>query len=203
MPPLSLPFLFQTRLDTIPASNPYLHASPEKTREWSSKLVNKGKCIRIGLVWQGNPRFENDADRSIASIDILRPLASIPGVHYFSLQKGLGEAQLNNLDGAWRMTALGSQITDFADTAAIIANLDLVISVDTAVAHLAGALGKSCWLLLPDYQTDWRWLDHRDDSPWYPGKMRLFRQTAGASWQAVIEEVREALAATVKSLHRR
>ncbi|MDO8249390.1 MAG: glycosyltransferase family 9 protein [Rhodoferax sp.] len=115
-------------------------------------------------MWKGNPRFENEANRSLPGLEVLVPL-----LH------------------------LGSQIEDFADTAAIVANLDLVICVDTAIAHLAGALGKPCWVLLPAYKTDWRWLDERTHSPWYPGVMRLFRQSAVGSWTGVVAGVQAAL----------
>lgn len=197
VPLLSLPRLFDTRVDTVPAPTPYLQAAPERLARWAPRLPAPGAGLRVGLAWKGNPRFENDADRSLASLALLAPLAEVPGVQFVSLQKGAGEDEarnpppgLSNLS----IAPLGQDAQDFADTAAIIAPLDLVISVDTAAAHLAGALGRPCWLLLPHYLTDWRWLDARDDSPWYPG-MRLFRQGPGEDWPAVIARVRDALIA--------
>jgi Tfp pilus assembly protein PilF len=181
-PPLSFPLLCNTRLDTIPAALPYLHADPVKAARFAP--LTHG-ALRIGLAWQGNPRFENDGDRSLASIDMLGPLFALDGARFFSLQKESAQRHP-------AVTSLAGYITDFDDTAALIANLDLVISVDTAVAHLAGAMGTPCWVLLPDYRTDWRWLTQRTDSPWYPG-MRLFRQTRGGAWPAVIDDVVAAL----------
>ena len=190
-PPLSLPFHCRTRLDSIPATLPYLHVSPAKREQWSARLPTDG--IRVGLVWQGSPSFENDADRSIADAEIFAPLAAVAGVRFVSLQKGRGADEIPRLPAALPMTELGSHCKDFADTAAVVANLDLVIAVDTAVAHLTGALGKPCWLLLPHYKTDWRWLDQRTDSPWYPGVMQLFRQPAMGDWASVVMELRSAL----------
>ncbi len=186
-PLLSLPALCQTRLDTVPATLPYLHAETALRAAWAPHLPTTG--LRVGLVWKGNPRFENDAERSLPHLATLQPLAAVAGVSFISLQKGAGE----NESAPWLATSLGVQIHDFADTAAIVAELDLLISVDTAVAHLAGALGKPCWVLLPDYLTDWRWLTGRSNSPWYPEVMRLFRQSAGGGWGPVVEEVAAAL----------
>jgi hypothetical protein len=149
--------------------------------------------VRIGLAWKGNPRFENDADRSLPGLETLAPLGAIAGASFFSLQKGAGEEEAATPPPGLPMFNMGPQISDFADTAAIIENLDLVISVDTAVAHLAGAMGKACWLLLPDYKTDWRWLAERSDSPWYPGAVRLFRQPRMGDWPTVVADVSAAL----------
>jgi Flp pilus assembly protein TadD len=189
-PPLSLPYRFATRLDTIPAELPYLAADPAAVAAWAARL-GAGEGRRVGLVWKGNPRFENDRERSLPSLHTLAPLAAIPGLRFFSLQKGAGEDEA--AAPPFPLTDLAADIGDFADTAAIVANLDLVIAVDTAVAHLAGALGKPCWILLPEYKTDWRWLDGRDDTPWYPGVVRLFRQPAGGGWSPVIAAVAAAL----------
>ena len=189
-PPLSLPYYCNTRLDSIPAPVSYLAADPDKVDAWRAVLPAKG--LRVGLVWKGNPRFENDADRSLPSLDILEPLGVVSGVSFISLQKGSGEDEARNPPAGLPLLALGESLSDFADTAALVSCLDLVISVDTAVAHLAGALGKPCWVLLPDYKTDWRWLSERTDSPWYP-QMRLFRKPAGGSWPPVVAVVAEAL----------
>ncbi|MBS4098403.1 MAG: tetratricopeptide repeat protein [Sulfuricella sp.] len=185
--PLSLPGLCHTRLETIPASLPYLSAAPQAVTEWAARLPQEG--IRVGLAWKGNPNFENDADRSLPSLEVLAPLGKVPGVNFVSLQKGAGEDQAAHPPAGLPLLDLGPEITDFADSAAIVANLDLVICVDTAIAHLAGALGKPVWVMLPDYKTDWRWLNRRSDSLWYPGVMRLFRQREMGNWETVVEEI--------------
>lgn len=186
-PALSLPLRFGTTLDTIPTKLPYLSAEPERIRYWADVIGPAG--LRVGLVWKGNPRFENDLDRSLPSLQTLSPLNEVEGVRYFSLQKTTcAEAAEGDSELPW-MVNLGARIGDFSDTAAIVMNLDLVITVDTAVAHLAGALAKPCWVLLPDYKTDWRWLTDREDSPWYPGVMRLFRQSQARNWATVVDQV--------------
>jgi tetratricopeptide (TPR) repeat protein len=194
-PPLSIPFYCRTRLASIPAEIPYLRADRKLAERWLS--VMSGECapadLRVGLVWKGNPHFENDSERSLADLKTLEPLGAITGVRFFSLQKGAGEDEAANPPAGLSLVNLGPMISDFADTAAIVANLDLVISVDTAVAHLAGAMGKKCWILLPDYMTDWRWLTGRADSPWYPGVMRLFRQPRMGDWGTVVAEVHREL----------
>lgn len=188
---LSLPFLFDTTLDTIPATLPYLFAETESVQHWK-QVVDDGRAnLRIGIAWQGNPHFENDADRSLASPALLAPLDAIPHTRYFSLQKQRDEKI--NTTASLSFCDLTSHMHDFADTAAIMMNLDLVITVDTAVAHLAGALGKPCWVLLPAYKPDWRWLASRDDSPWYPHVMRLFRQQHAGDWAPVIQQLISAL----------
>lgn len=186
-PAISIPLYCQTRLDTIPAALPFLRAEPERMAYWQTQLPSAG--LRVGLVWKGNPQFENDADRSLPGLDVLAPLARVAGVSFVSLQKGQGEDQALQPPPGMVLRHLGGQLQDFADTAAV----DLVICVDTAVAHLAGALNKPCWLLLPHYKTDWRWLEQRSDSPWYPGVMRLFRQSAAQDWAEVVADVRLAL----------
>jgi len=192
-PLLSIPCLSHTDAESIPATLPYLHADEFQIACWAERLsgVAAGTHLRVGLTWKGNPRFENDAQRSLPSLATLRALTDLPGVAFFSLQKGAGEHEAVSEPGIYD---LAPYIHDFADTAAAIMNLDLVISVDTAVAHLAGALGKCCWVLLPDYKTDWRWLNARSDSPWYPDVMLLFRQPSMAAWDPVVLQVREALA---------
>jgi hypothetical protein len=190
-PLFSIPHYCKTRLDSIPASIPYLRLQPERIKKWAQLIPDKG--LRVGLVWKGNPKFENDADRSLASLEVLAPLWKVDETHFISLQKGAGEEEAMHPPGGLPLINLGSQLTDFVDTAAIIAGLDLVICVDTAVAHLTGALGKPCWVLLPDFKTDWRWLTDRIDSPWYPGVMRLFRQSPAGNWTTVVTEVAAAL----------
>lgn len=181
-PPLSLPGLFGTDLFSIPAHLPYLHADPPA-------LDGAADELRVGLAWRGNPRFENDAERSLPGLATLTPLAGVERVTLFSLQKGVGEDEAATPPAGMKIVDLAGRIGDFADSAAIVAALDLVVCVDTALAHLAGALGKPVWVMLPDYQCDWRWLTERPDSPWYPGVMRLFRQTQRGDWSAVVENV--------------
>ena len=188
--PMRLPGLFHTAMSTIPADVPYLHAEPDLVARWREVLPQGG--LRVGLAWRGNVNFENDADRSLPSLMALAPLAAANGVDFVSLQKGPGEEEALMPPSGMALHAVGPQLADFAETAAVIANLDLVISVDTAVAHLAGALGKPCWLLLPNYRCDWRWMADRDDTPWYPS-MRLFRQPHGGGWAPVIADVAAAL----------
>lgn len=197
-PPLSLPFYLNTRVDSIPADLPHLRGAPDKIARWREVIGDSGDALRVGLVWKGNPRFSNDAARSLGSLNDLAPLGQVPGVRFFSLQKGAGEDETASAVAPFPIVALGADITDFSDTAAIMMNLDLVISVDTAAAHLAGALGQRCWVLLPDYKTDWRWLAGRSDSPWYPGVMRLFRQDASGTWAPVVAEIKQALAELVQ-----
>ena len=190
-PVLSLPGLCGTTLETIPAATAYLRAQPQAVQDWAARLPPAR--LRVGLAWKGNAQFENDDARSLASLDALAPLGAVEGVQFVSLQKGAGE---NDVSTAITLAGGGAALTDMADTAALIANLDLVISVDTAVAHLAGALGKPCWLLLPDYLPDWRWLSGRLDSPWYPA-MRLFRQPSIGGWEPLIRHVADELAREV------
>ncbi len=191
-PLLNLPYYCKTRLDTIPANIPYLQAASDRIAHWSALVPQDG--LRVGLAWKGNPQFENNADRSLPSLAVLTPLGAIAGVHFISLQKGAGEDEAAHPPHELPLRHLGSQLQDFADTAALVMHLDLVICVDTAVAHLAGALGQPCWVLLPDYKTDWRWLTNRSDSPWYPGVMRLFRQSRMGEWADVVADVAAALA---------
>jgi len=190
-PPMSIPYYCNTRVDSVPADIPYLRARPDLAAKWELAMPARG--VRVGLVWKGNPKFENDADRSIASLDLLKPLGAVPGVSLISLQKGAGEDEAIRPPEGMSITHVGSGIKSFEDTAAIVSNLDLVICVDTAVAHLAGALGKTCWVLLPEYITDWRWLSGRTDSLWYPRVMRLFRQSETGEWRTVISAVAAAL----------
>jgi hypothetical protein len=190
-PLLSIPYYCKTRLDTIPANIPYLQAPRKLIEKWAALLPKNG--LRVGLVWKGSTQFENDADRSLPSLAVLAPLGSVANVSFISLQKGAGEDEAIQPPSGLNLIHIGSQLTDFADTAAVVMNLDLIICVDTAIAHLAGALGKPCWVLLPEYKTDWRWMKDRTDSPWYPGTMRLFRQPAMGDWSSVVAEVVAAL----------
>ena len=163
-PLMSLPLAFGTTVTTIPASTPYLRAPAERIDAWRARLAHLGKP-RIGLVWSGKPSHKNDHNRSIA-LSRLEPLLAVPDVTFVSLQREYREAEQPAL-ARLPILRLDEAITDFADTAAAIAELDLVIAVDTAVAHLVGALGRPLWLLLSHIQ-DWRWMHDRVDSPWYP-----------------------------------
>jgi tetratricopeptide (TPR) repeat protein len=188
-PLLSLPAAFGTKLATIPASIPYLEASAERVRRWQTRL-GQTKKLRIGLAWSGNATHKNDQNRSIA-LARLAPLLSLPGAEFLSLQKGVrpeDAAVMKDLP----ITDIAGELGDFADTAAVVSLVDLVIAVDTSVVHLAGALGRPVWILLP-FSPDWRWLQSRDDSPWYP-TARLFRQSAIGDWEGVIRNVKKELA---------
>lgn len=188
---VSLPFHLKTTVESIPSQIPYVGTRPEWIQKWQSYLPKNG--FRVGLVWKGSGEHSNDANRSLPSLASLAPLWGVPGVSFISLQKGAGEEEARIASSGVPIIYFGSEVEDFADTAAIVAQLDLVISVDTAVAHLCGALGKRCWVLLPSIGTDWRWLRERTDSPWYPKRMRLFRQTDPNDWNKTIDEVAAAL----------
>lgn len=187
-PLMSLPHAFGTRLETIPADIPYLHASPDLARAWAHRLGEKRRP-RIGLAWAGNADHRNDHNRSIA-LDTLLPLLDAEA-DFVSLQKVLRPGDEALLDGR-DILRVDAALGDFADTAALITQFDLVISIDTSVAHLAGALGAPVWVLVT-HSPDWRWLLGRDDSPWYR-TARIFRQDASRDWLAVISRVRAALA---------
>jgi tetratricopeptide (TPR) repeat protein len=187
-PLLSLPLAFRTGLKTIPSACPYLHASPQAASRWDARL-SPWTGPRVGLVWSGRPTHKNDRNRSI-KLQALLPLLDIDAV-FVSLQRDLRADDAAILKDQKNIIHFGDELRDFSDTAALISNLDLVISVDTSVAHLAGALSKPVWILLP-FIPDWRWLLDRDDSPWYP-TARLFRQDHTRIWDGVIVRVKEAL----------
>jgi len=189
-PLLSLPWACATTLDNIPAPASYLHGEDARIQGWEARLGTMPAQTRVGLAWSGNPEHSNDRNRSLP-LAALGPLLNIP-MQYVSVQKILRDEAVQAPWLAQHGVAhFGDQLQNFADTAALLSCMDLVITVDTAVAHLAGALGKPVWVLLP-YGPDWRWLTERDDSPWYPS-MRLFRQTAIGDWDGVIERVRQHL----------
>lgn len=187
-PMLSLPFAMQTRINSIPSSVPYLSVDSHKIENWKGKLTEAASNLKVGLVWHGNPRLHSldsaaaDQRRSIAP-ELLLPLMEIEGVHFYSLQ-----LESSSRPQGLYVTDFMNSCKDFADTAAFISNLDLVISVDTSVAHLAGALGKSVWLL-NRFDSCWRWLQGRNDSPWYP-TLRQFRQPQPGDWSSVIRSVK-------------
>jgi len=183
---LDLPDLFGTRLETIPAALPYLH-TPNKG---NLPPPLPGCRLRIGIVWAGNQKHNNSRNRDCA-VEQFLPLANRRGVEMFSLQVGDSGASLAACGGDVLVMPLGPQLLDMGMTAAVMTELDLVITVDTATVHLAGALGRPTWLLLP-YAPDWRWMLNRDDTPWYPG-MRLFRQPQPGDWESVFASVEQAL----------
>jgi hypothetical protein len=195
-PLLSLPLAFGTRLGSIPAQVPYLKADPALAEAWRGKVAGDGRRLKIGLAWAGSPARKGDRQRSV-SLSALAPLAAVKGADFYSLQKGPAAEQAKNPPPEMRLMDLTAELKDFADTAALIASLDLVISVDTAVAHLAGAMARPVWTLL-EFVPAWRWLLDREDSPWYP-TMRLFRQPSRGDWGSVVRRVAEALAARRKS----
>ena len=183
---MSLPRLFETTLDTVPAAVPYLAADPARVARWRDRLAGPGK--RVGLVWAGNPKHNNDANRSMRLAD-LAPLFEIAGLRFFGLQKG--ERAADAPPPGAPFAALSEEIEDFADSAAILAGLDLLVAVDTSIVHLAGALARPVWALLP-VAPDWRWQLERGDSPWYP-TLRLYRQPGPAGRKALVERVRDEL----------
>jgi tetratricopeptide (TPR) repeat protein len=214
IPLMSLPGIFNTSLKTIPADTPYLYADAAKVRSWRRRL--KKDATNIGIVWAGKPTAQYDsvktsglehvdlkwagapaskiADSRSNGLEYFAPLAQIPGVRLYGLQKGPGASQARELVQL-NVINLGEEFKDFSDTAAAIANLDLVVSVDTSVAHLAGAMGKPVWVLIP-FVPDWRWMLEREDSPWYPS-MRLFRQPKRGDWDTVFLQLARELYARI------
>ncbi len=186
-PLLSLPRVFKTNLATIPDKVPYLRVPPEASAEWAN-LIADASGLKVGLVWCGS--MVGIIDRRPIDLRLLRPLLEVPGVSWFSLQVGERSGDIALLDRS-EIADLSPRLTDFAATAAAVSNLDLVITIDTSVAHLGGALGRPIWVLLP-YNADWRWLRDHDDSPWYP-TARLFRQRQPGDWAGVIGDVVVAL----------
>ena len=189
----SLPRAFGTRLETIPAAVPYLAAEPALREMWGKRIGAGG--FKVGVVWQGNPDPEADRARSLP-LAAFAPLAAIAGVRLISLQKGAGEEQLSTLPPSMRVETLGANFDDgedaFVDTAAAMTCLDLIVTCDTSIAHLAGALALPVWVALKS-DAEWRWLTERADSPWYP-TMRLFRQTRRGVWSDVFEAMARELA---------
>jgi FkbM family methyltransferase len=191
---LSLPRIFATDLDTIPEDIPYIRADGARVQRWAARLrADRGPTI--GLVWAGNAVHPNDRFRSI-DLSMLRPILQVVGVRFVSLQKGPTAETAGMVPKQADWLDIGSELEDFSDTAAVISQLDLVICVDTAVAHLAGALGKPVWVMMAQ-PADFRWLEGREDSPWYP-TMRLFRQSERDDWIDVIERVKAALEERVR-----
>ncbi len=196
-PLLSLPCLFGTTLATVPAPIPYLSADPCLVEHWRQQLCPL-PAFKIGIAWQGSLLYRSDRARSIP-LTAFAPLGRLKGVQLISLQKGLGTEQLRDVADHLAILDLGSRLDEtagaFMDTAAVMHSLDLVLTCDTALGHLAGALGVPVWLALP-FVSDWRWLLHRDESPWYPN-VRLFRQREPGNWPEVFERI----AAEIRQLY--
>ncbi len=216
-PLLSLPGIFGTTMDSIPSDVPYITVNSNLVQQWHTRLEHDND-FKIGIVWAGNTTFKNYHNRSCSLADFA-PLAEIPGLSFYSLQKGPASVETNNPPDGIKITDLKNELNDFTDTAAVMENLDLIISTDTAVVHLAGAIGKPVWTLLHS-APDWRWFLKRNDNPWYPrtksaedfprprqndvgltnglagrAGMRLFRQTQLNDWVGVFKQVKNALIA--------
>jgi Flp pilus assembly protein TadD/ADP-heptose:LPS heptosyltransferase len=185
---LDMPSLFGTTLETIPAEVPYIRADPTEAESWRTMLA--GPDFKVGIVWAGSSIHGNDRYRS-CRLKSFAPLAKINGVRLYGLQKGDAAARMDELAGTVPVVNISKRFDDFTDTAAAIESLDLVISVDTSVLHLAGAMGKPSWALLP-YAPEWRWMLNRPDSPWYP-TMKLFRQETWNGWESVFRRAAEEL----------
>ncbi|OIQ86705.1 beta-barrel assembly-enhancing protease [mine drainage metagenome] len=189
-PVMSLPLAFKTTISTIPAGIPYLHADPAKQRFWQERLGRKTRP-RVGLAWSGSATHKNDHHRSIP-LHMLEPLLQLP-LEFHSLMKEIRPGDAPDASRLDQIHFHRELLHDFSDTAALASEMDLVISVDTSVAHLAGALGKPVWVLLP-FAPDYRWMANRSDTPWYPGAT-LFRQPAIGDWCGVIDEAAQQLKA--------
>jgi len=186
-----------TRMDSIPQPGPYLRALPDKVAQWGERLdtlLPKG-MKRIGIAWAGRPTHNNDRNRSI-NLEMLAPFAQAPNTVFVAVQKGPAAAQVANWRGPAPLVGLDAQIETFDDTAAILEHLDLLVCVDTSLGHLAGALGRPVWVMLP-YAPDWRWLMQRADSPWYPS-LRLLRQEGPRAWTGLIQRVANDIALFAK-----
>ncbi|TMH23913.1 MAG: tetratricopeptide repeat protein [Betaproteobacteria bacterium] len=191
LPLLSLPRVLGTTAETIPATVPYIAVSEVKRTAARATLAHAGAAPRIGLCWAGSAAHGNDRNRSLP-LAALAPLFAVPGIAWFSLQQGKAAAQIAASPAADRLVPFPADAA-LVDTAALIAELDLIITVDTSIAHLAGALARPTWVLLP-FAPDWRWQLGRDDSPWYP-TLRLFRQPRPRDWQSVVARVQARLEA--------
>jgi hypothetical protein len=191
-----MPLAFGTDCNSIPTTVPYLRAELDRVRTWANRIGGEG--FKIGIAWQGNKRVTADVGRSFPLRHFER-LAKIPGVRLISLQKNAGTEQLRDLPSDMKVETFSNEFDNgpdaFIDTAAAMENLDLIITSDTAVAHLAGALGRPVWIGLK-YVPDWRWFLDRSDSPWYP-TMRIFRQTSIGDWDGVFIEIQKQLEALV------
>lgn len=199
-PTMSLPLAFGTNLGNIPANIPYLDADPELVDLWGERLGPADDMFTVGLVWAGRPTHKNDHNRSM-TLDKLGPLAEIPNLRFVSMQKGAPAQQAETPPPGMLLFEATDLIHSFADTAALLSHVDLLITVDTSVAHLAGAMGKPVWVFIPD-PPEWRWLENRTDTPWYPS-MRLFRRKGTEPWSNVVERMVVALRDRIQALSRK
>ncbi len=197
-PLLNLPRAFGTELGTIPSQIPYIRPFTEELADWRDRFADDGR-VRVGICWAGNSSHLNDRNRSLP-LERLTDVLTVDNLDFVSIQKDVSAAQAAFLQ-AHGVRQLGQEFADFTDTAAVIAMLDLVVAVDTSVAHLAGAMGKGVALLIP-YSPDWRWLLGRTDSPWYP-TMRIFRQDAVGNWDGPLERLRDELVGVARRGARR
>ena len=197
VPLVSLPLILDTTLETVPDEVPYVSIDEQLIETWRERLDGH-RGFKVGIAWQGSTKYNADNYRSIPLRHFAR-LAKVAGVQLFSLQTGEGRHQLTELADQFPITDFGPEFDktsgSFMDTAAVMKNLDLVISSDTSIVHLAGALGVPLWVMLTT-SADWRWLDRRNDSPWYP-TMRLFRQTRLDDWNELLDRVAGQLAKAV------
>jgi len=200
IPMLSLPYVLKTRIDTVPCEIPYLYADENLVQLWKEKL-STDKNFKIGICWQGNDNYATPLLRTTVAQKSVHPkefapISQVPGVSLYSLQKITGTDQLKELPETMNIITFDGDFDQsngrFMDTAAVIKNLDLVITVDTSVSHLASALGTPTWIMLPN-PSDWRWMINRNDSPWYPQITRLFKQPTPGDWQSMIKKVAEEL----------
>jgi ADP-heptose:LPS heptosyltransferase len=185
---MSLPYILGTTLETIPGGVPYIR--PPEDRKAPGQVLSEEKKLKVGLVWAGNPKHTNDRNRSIP-LEKFETVLNTGKIRFFSLQVGDQSAEIRRLGYQDQLEDLSGTLTDFSATAAIMAHLDLVISVDTAPAHLAGAMGRAVWTLVT-FAPDWSWMLERSDSPWYP-TMKIFRQKKIGDWDGVLAEVKENL----------
>lgn len=185
IPLMSLGFMAQAHPDRLPLRIPYIKAPLDKVTHWGRRIQSKG--IHVGLVWAGRPEHGNDENRS-CTLDLFAPLFNLPGFEFIGLQKGPAAAQIRRAIGCKRLSNWGDDLDSFGDTAGIIHHLDLVLTVDTSVAHLAGAMGRPVWVLLP-FIPDWRWGMKGTQTGWYP-TMRLFRQEKPGDWETVIRQIK-------------
>jgi len=195
-PMMSLPRAFNTRIDSIPCSMPTLKVPSELAESWRSrvkKLAPTGR--RVGIAWAGRRTHQFDARRSL-SVEQIEPLLRRSGIVWFSLQKWGADEQASKIPGGLSWVDLTSELHDFGDTAGLIEGLDLVITIDSAMAHLAASLNRPVWML-NRFDSEWRWLRGRSDSPWYPS-MRIFNQPSFGDWASVLQQVDEALAEQVE-----
>ena len=188
-PLMSLPGHYKVKLNEVSPKMPYIYSDPARQSKWHHYFKGETR-LKIGIVWAGSPTHQDDRNRSCSLADFL-PLLKLEGIAWYSLQKGEAVSEIDLLPSDVNLHSIGNELQDFSDTAAVINDLDILISVDTSVVHVAGAMGKEVWALL-QFAPDWRWLQARSDTPWYPS-MRLYRQKSAGDWGGVLDEVVEAI----------